>query len=74
MTQCKNSMAQVGINGFCGLEEEPHTERTSYQNELGVTYIKNGWPVMVQPHTPLKTRADWERYEMTSHGPAPRMC
>jgi uroporphyrinogen decarboxylase len=54
----------VGINGFCGLEEEEHPEGASYQDEWGVTYIKNGWPIMVQTGTPIKTRADWERYRM----------
>lgn len=56
----------VGINGFCGLEEEVHPEGATYRDEWGVTYIKNGWPIMAQTDTPIKTRADWEKYRMPS--------
>lgn len=56
----------IPINGFCGVEEEPHPEGARYQDEWGVTYIKNGWPIMAQTDTPIKTRADWERYQMPS--------
>ena len=56
----------VAINGFCGLEEEPHAEGTKYQDEWGVTYIKNGWPIMAQTDTPVKNRADWEKYKAPS--------
>ena len=56
----------VGINGFCGLEEEVHAEGTIYQDEWGVTYKKNGWPIMAQTATPVKNRADWEKYKMPS--------
>ena len=38
----------IPINGFCGLEEEVHSPGASYQDEWGVTYVKNGWPIMVQ--------------------------
>lgn len=54
----------VPINGFCGTEEQPHPEGTVYQDEWGVTYIKNGWPIMAQTATPIDSRADWERYRM----------
>jgi uroporphyrinogen decarboxylase len=56
----------MGINGFCGLEEEVHAEGTKYQDEWGVSYIKNGWPIMAQTDTPIKTRADWVKYKMPS--------
>src|SRR5215471_3402435 len=54
----------VPVNGFCGTEDEPHPEGAQYQDEWGVTYIKNGWPIMAQVDTPIKTRADWQRYRM----------
>ncbi len=54
----------IGINGFCGLEEEVHPLGASYQDEWGVTYVKNGWPIMVQTDTPIKNRADWNGYAM----------
>jgi uroporphyrinogen decarboxylase len=54
----------VPINGFCGLEEEVHPLGASYQDEWGVTYVKNGWPIMVQTDTPIKSRADWSRYRL----------
>jgi uroporphyrinogen decarboxylase len=54
----------VPVNGFCGTEDEPHPEGARYQDEWGVTYIKNGWPIMAQVDTPIKTRADWQRYRM----------
>jgi len=56
----------IPINGFCGMEEEIHPLGASYQDEWGVTYIKNGWPIMAQTDTPIKTRADWEKYRMPS--------
>ncbi len=52
------------INGYCGFEDEPHEMGTYYQDEWGVTYIKNGWPVMVQTDTPIKNREDWKNYSM----------
>ena len=54
----------IPVNGFCGTEEECHAEGAEYQDEWGVTYIKNGWPIMAQTDTPIKSRADWERYRM----------
>ena len=52
------------INGFCGIEQEPHKEDEIYKDEWGVTYKKNGWPIIAQIDTPIKTRDDWERYEL----------
>jgi uroporphyrinogen decarboxylase len=54
----------IPINGFCGTEEEVHAEGEHYQDEWGVTYIKNGWPIMAQVDVPIKSRADWKRYTM----------
>ena len=54
----------IPVNGFCGTEEDCHAEGASYQDEWGVTYIKNGWPIMAQTDTPIKSRADWEKYRM----------
>ncbi|MDD2765668.1 MAG: uroporphyrinogen decarboxylase family protein [Opitutaceae bacterium] len=56
----------IPINGYCGTEEEVHAEGEKYQDEWGVTYVKNGWPIMAQIDTPIKNRADWERYTMPS--------
>ncbi len=52
------------INGYCGFEDDPHEPGAHYQDEWGVTYIKNGWPVMVQTDTPIKNREDWKNYSM----------
>lgn len=52
------------INGFCGLEETPHQTDEVYKDEWGVTYQKNGWPIMAQIDTPIKSREDWENYVM----------
>lgn len=52
------------INGFCGLEETPHKEDEVYVDEWGVTYRKNGWPIMAQLDVPIKSREDWEKYKM----------
>lgn len=30
----------------------------------GVTYKKNGWPIIAQIDTPVKCREDWEKYKM----------
>jgi uroporphyrinogen decarboxylase len=54
----------IPINGFCGIEEEVHPMGSTYQDEWGVTYLKNGWPIMVQTDMPIKSRADWERYQI----------
>lgn len=58
------------INGYCGFEDEPHEMGSYYKDEWGVTYIKNGWPVMVQTDVPIKSREDWENYKMPDpHAP-----
>lgn len=51
------------INGFCGIEETPHAKNEIYKDEWGVTYRKNGWPIIAQIDTPVKDRADWEKYQ-----------
>jgi uroporphyrinogen decarboxylase len=56
----------IPINGFCGTEEVAHAEGEHYQDEWGVTYIKNGWPIMAQIDVPVKSREDWQRYTMPS--------
>jgi len=56
----------IPVNGFCGLEEEPHPPGTVYQDEWGVTYVQNGWPIMSQTDVPIKSRADWEAYSLPS--------
>lgn len=52
------------INGFCGIEEEPHQKDEIYKDEWGVTYQKNGWPIIAQIDVPVKSREDWEKYVM----------
>ncbi len=52
------------VNGFCGIEETPHAEDEIYKDEWGVTYRKNGWPIIAQIDTPVKNREDWEKYVM----------
>lgn len=52
------------INGFCGIEDIPHEKNVTYKDEWGVTYKKNGWPIIAQIDTPIKTREDWEKYKM----------
>lgn len=52
------------INGFCGIEDIPHEENEQYKDEWGVTYKKNGWPIISQIGNPIKTRADWEKYKL----------
>ena len=52
------------INGFCGIEETPHRENEIYKDEWGVTYQKNGWPIIAQIDTPIKNREDWNNYQM----------
>ena len=54
----------VPINGYCGFEEEVHAEGENYLDEWGITYVKSGWPVMVQIDVPIKSRADWNNYSM----------
>lgn len=53
----------IPIGGYCGLEDEI-TEGKTYTDEWGVTYIKHGWPVMIQTDTPIKNRSDWQKYRM----------
>lgn len=52
------------INGFCGIEDEPHATDEIYTDEWGVTYKKNGWPIIAQVDTPVKSREDWQKYTM----------
>jgi len=52
------------INGYCGFEEEPHAKGAHYQDEWGITYVKDGWPVMVQIDVPIKNRQDWKNYRL----------
>jgi uroporphyrinogen decarboxylase len=54
----------IPINGYCGFEDEVHDVGSKYQDEWGITYIKNGWPVMVQIDVPIKNREDWRNYEL----------
>ena len=50
------------VNGFCGIEDEPHAPDEIYKDEWGVTFRKNGWPIISQYHTPVKCRDDWKNY------------
>ena len=52
------------INGYCGFEDEEHEPGESYVDEWGVTYVNNGWPVMVQTEVALHSRSDWEKYKL----------
>ena len=52
------------VNGYCGFEEEPHAKGEHYQDEWGITYVKDGWPVMVQIDVPIKNRQDWKNYRL----------
>jgi len=54
----------IPVNGFCGTEEEVHADGTAYIDEWGVSYIKNGWPIMAQRDTPIKDRNDWINYRL----------
>ena len=54
----------IPINGFCGIEDIPHEINEVYRDEWGVTYKKNGWPIIAQIDTPVKSREDWIRYKM----------
>jgi uroporphyrinogen decarboxylase len=60
------------INGYCGFEEEMHEEGSHYVDEWGITYIKAGWPVMVQTDVPIKSREDWKNYALPDPGAAHR--
>ena len=52
------------INGFCGIEDVPHALNEIFEDEWGVTYQKNGWPVIAQINSPVKSRDDWQKYSM----------
>jgi len=52
------------VNGFCGIEEIPHKTNEYYRDEWGVTYKKNGWPIIAQVDVPIKNREDWQKYKM----------
>jgi uroporphyrinogen decarboxylase len=52
------------VNGFCGIEDLPHSPNEIYTDEWGVTYQKNGWPIIAQINTPVKSREDWLKYKM----------
>ncbi len=52
------------INGFCGIEETPHQPDEIFQDEWGVTYRKNGWPIIAQIDVPVKNREGWKKYRM----------
>ncbi len=54
----------IPVNGYCGFEDEPHPVGSHYKDEWGITYIKNGWPVMLQTDVPVKDRQDWKNYRM----------
>jgi len=54
----------IPINGYCGFEDEVHEEGSHYKDEWGVTYVKSGWPVMVQLDVPVKSREDWKNYTL----------
>ena len=57
-------MIWAPINGFCGIEDIPHKTNELYQDEWGVTYKKNGWPIIAQMDVPIKSREDWQNYKM----------
>lgn len=52
------------VNGFCGIEEIPHVPDEAFKDEWGVTYRKNGWPIIAQTDVPVKSREEWEAYSM----------
>lgn len=52
------------LNGFCGIEEDVHQENEIYKDEWGITYKKNGWPIIAQIDTPIKSREDWKKYSL----------
>jgi len=57
-------MVWAPINGFCGIEEISHKKDELYKDEWGVTYKKNGWPIIAQVDAPIKSREDWQNYKM----------
>lgn len=56
--------AWIPINGFCGTEEASHVDGSEFVDEWGVKYVKNGWPIMAQIESPIKTREDWINYSL----------
>ena len=52
----------IPIGGFCGFSDSNSDEKT-YVDEWGVSYIKQGWPIMVQVNNPVKNRKDWKAYK-----------
>ena len=56
----------IPVGGYCGVESELHKKGEKFKDEWGVTYIKEGWPIMAQMETPIKSRKDWEEYTMPS--------
>jgi len=67
IVKCANKLGLDGtfipVGGYCGIEDF-HTEGKKFTDEWSVTYIKQGWPVMVQVETPIKNREDWKNYSM----------
>ncbi|MCP4311437.1 MAG: hypothetical protein GY790_09270 [Bacteroidetes bacterium] len=61
------------LNGFCGIEDVVHHENEIYQDEWGVTYKKNGWPIIAQIDTPVKNREDWVKYSLPQVDTAARL-
>ena len=60
----------INIGGYCGIEDEVHEQGSIYKDEWGVSYVKNGWPVMVQVDVPIKSREDWNNYHLPDpHAP-----
>jgi len=57
-------MIWAPVNGFCGIEETPHKIDEYYKDEWGVTYKKNGWPIIAQMEQPIKNRDDWKNYRI----------
>ena len=62
----------IPINGYCGFEEEPHKKDEKYQDEWGITYVKKGWPIMIQTDVPIKNRKDWNKYRLPDPHPSYR--
>lgn len=53
----------IPIGGFCGFEDFK-TDGENFTDEWGVTYIKKGWPIMIQTKNPIKSRKDWKKYTL----------
>jgi uroporphyrinogen decarboxylase len=54
----------IPVNGYSGFEDEPHPMGSTYVDEWNVTFVKNGWPVMMQTDVAVKSREDWKNYRM----------